>query len=458
MIAEPEIYAIRLGYGLSQLEPPPETIGDYLESVKRAGPNGSIKGAAELRKLHNDYATQGKLAADGNEEAGRLAKELRREFASIRGNLIRLRVARAVGDRAGFGERLVQFWSDHFSVSARSLVHSAFMAAYAEETVRPYIGGKFADMLFAAETHPAMLMYLEQSGSIGPNSEIAVRQRQRRGRERGLNENLAREMIELHSLGVGADYTQTDVRQLAELLTGLNYNVNREEIFVPAMAEPGAETFLGRSYGGDEAATIDDIRTAIHDLATHDATAQHIARKLAVHFVSDNPPQELIDRLAGAFRDSNGDLSVVNATLAEAPELISHFRQKVRQPFDFIVAGMRSLGIVERNVMAFKGGQLKNTIINPLGQMGQPLIDSRGPDGWPEDAASWATPPGLAARMNWAFNAPANLRRVLPDPREFMTTALGRTASEALQWAVPKAESRREGIAVVLASSDFNRR
>lgn len=458
MAAEPEIYAIRLGYGLSPLHPPVGDISDYLESVNRARPKSRVDWLDKLRHMEIEYAASNKLRLrrDSDKVAQEQYKNIRGKLRDINFEFAQSRLARAAGDRAGFGERLVQFWADHFTIRAGNPVHTALTATYAEDTIRPHIGGKFSDMLFAAETHPAMLLYLEQNQSIGPNSSFAVRRRGKR--QVGLNENFAREMIELHSLGVNAKYSQKDVHQLAELLTGLRYIRDKEEIFEPKIAEPGAETVLGNSYGGEGEATLNDIHAVIHDLATHDATASHIARKLAVHFVSDNPPQTLTDRLTAAFKDSCGDLSVVNAALVESPELISCFRQKVRQPFDFIVSGLRALGISERNIMALRLGQVNQLLLIPLKYMGQPWAAAQGPDGWPEDAENWATPPGLAARMNWAFEAPGKVRRVLPDPREFINTTLGSTASEALQWAVPKAETTQEGVAVVLASSDFNRR
>lgn len=457
MLSEPDIFAIRLGYGLSPLQPPAENISDYLQSIKRAErPHSDLDWSDKMRKISIEYGKQNRLRRDGDMAAAERFQQLRKEIRDINYDFRQSRFARAVGDPAGFGERLVQFWADHFTIRAIGQIHAIFTSLHVEDTIRPHIGGKFADMLFAAETHPAMLQYLEQNRSFGPNSRRAVNVKD--GRKFGLNENLAREMIELHSLGVNADYSQKDVRQLAELLTGLRYKRNEESIFAANIAEPGAEIVLGKRYGGDGKASLDDIRAVIHDLATHEATASHIAHKLAVHFVSDDPPQALTDRLAAAFRDSGGDLSVVNKTLAESPELLGCFRQKVRQPYDFIVAGLRALGVTERNVMAMKLGDVNRLMLTPLRQMGQAWASARGPDGWPEEAGNWATPPGLAARMNWAFNAPGLVRRVLPDPREFIHTALGGTASKSLQWAAPKAETTREGVAVVLASSDFNRR
>lgn len=300
-----------------------------------------------------------------------------------------------------------------------------------------------------------MLSYLDQQRSIGENSRAA---RQRAGRQVGINENLAREMIELHTLGVGAAYTQQDVRQLAELLTGLSYDPRSDRMFRPVRAEPGAETVLGKSYGGKGRAAIADIRDVMRDLARHEATARHIARKLVVHFIDDDPPQPAVDRLAQVFLDRDGDLPALYLALAQSPELESHFRKKVRQPFDFMVSSFRATGFGRRRVMGFTLSHMRNQVMSGLSAMGQPWALPRGPDGWPEAAGAWATPQGIAARIDWATRQLPKLHPELPDPRDVLTQALGSTATEPLAWAVPKAESQREGLAVVLGSADFNRR
>ncbi|MCG6111716.1 MAG: DUF1800 domain-containing protein [Paracoccus sp.] len=327
-------------------------------------------------------------------------------------------------------------------------------ASLVQEAIRPHLAGRFADMMVAAETHPAMLRYLDQARSLGPNS---IEARTNPDKPAGANENMAREMIELHSLGVGGAYEQGDVEQLALLLTGLTYNPRQPGVFRPARAEPGAETVLGDSYGGGKA-RIDDIRAVIEALATHPDTARHLARKLAVHFVADDPPAALIERLSGVFRDTGGDLGAMNLALAEASELRDSFRTKMRQPFEFLVASLRALGLDGAGVRALSGRDRQALLMQPLAAMGQPWAAPPGPDGWPEPAAAWASPQGLAMRITWAMTHPATLSRPLPDARAFLRTTLGDTASEALAWAVPRAESQAEGVALVLASSDFNRR
>jgi uncharacterized protein (DUF1800 family) len=203
---------------------------------------------------------------------------------------------------------------------------------------------------------------------------------------------------------------------------------------------------------------LEDIRAMIDDLAVHPDTAGHIARKMAVHFIADDPPQGLVDHLVGVFRDSGGDLGAMNLALAAAPELATRFRQKLRQPFEFLVASLRALGLDGERVRSMRPRHVQARLLRPMAVMGQPWAAPGGPDGWPEAAGAWISPQGLAMRINWALTHPSELAGALPDPRRFLADALGAAASEPLAWAVPRAESRAEGVALVLASADFNRR
>ncbi|WP_405406375.1 DUF1800 family protein [Paracoccus sp. Ld10] len=450
-----EMAAIRLGFGLSPHLTPPADAGRFAASVAAAGPGGPDAVTLDRVRAWQDRGLDlGAAARAGDDGARDRDVAYRRRLGGVYRATIQDRFARAVDEPSGFGERLVGFWADHFTVTGGTVYWNLMTEAFVQDAIRPNLNGRFADMLLAAETHPAMVRYLDQDRSVGPNS---VRARRNPDRILGLNENLAREMIELHSLGVGADYSQQDVTQLAELLTGLAYHPRHPGVFRPVQAEPGAETVLGVSYGGRKA-SLDDIRGVIADLARHPATARHIARKMAVHFVADDPPQPLVDRLAAVFDETGGDLGAMNLALAQAPELGQQFRQKMRQPFEFLVAAMRSLGVDGRQVRALKPGQLQRLLLQPMTAMGQAWGNPAGPDGWPEAQAAWASPQGLAMRITWALSAPAVLADPLPDARVFLRTALGDTASEALSWAVPRAESQAEGVALVLASADFNRR
>ncbi|MFV0303048.1 MAG: DUF1800 family protein [Paracoccus sp. (in: a-proteobacteria)] len=454
-VSFPELAAIRLGFGLSPLMAPVGTVAEVLDSVTAAGPDADAVSLDQARTIAQRLSELGKMRKAQQAGAEDTYDALRRELALLPMIDLRRRLARAVAAPAGFGERLVQFWSDHFTVRGNGGATYPLRIAFIDEAIRPHLGGRFEDLLIAANTHPMMLTYLNQSSSFGPNSPVAQKNR---ARNLGLNENLARETIELHTLGVNAGYDQDDVRQLAELLTGLIYRPGRDERFIPNQAEPGAETVLGKRYGSKAPARIEDIHAVLTDLARRPATARHLARKLALHFVSDQPSRALVDDLAAVWHESGGDLPQVYAVLVQHPDLATDFRQKVRQPFDYIASALRALGLSGAAVTAIEPKRLRNEIGGAMARMGQPWYQPVGPDGWPEPASAWITPQGLAARIEWSLKMPARLTDPLPDPREFLQTALGQTVGEALNWAVPKAESAREGVAIVLASNEFNRR
>lgn len=452
-MSNPDIAAIRLGYGLSPRMPAPDDPALLLQSVvqSRAPDGWTTELAAQAQ---NDFSDSRKQRASGDIPDAAF-KQIGAALNDLRLSTLRRRVARALDAPAGFGERLVQFWTGHFATHARNAPGHVLAAAMVDEAIRPHLAGRFADMMAAADTHPMMVTYLSQAGSVGPNSVFA---RRRPDRSVGLNENLAREAMELHSLGVGAAYGQADVRELAELLTGLTYSSRGPRRYRAEAAEPGTETVLGESYGGPGTSGMDEICRALGDLAVRPETAAHLARKLAVHFVADDPPGDLVAALQATWQDSGGDLAQVNAVLVEHPAVAAGFRQKARQPFDYLVAALRALGVDGATILALDPPQTNQILWGPLVQMGQPWAQPRGPDGWPEPAAAWITPQMLSARIGWALRLPARLVDPLPDPRAFLGQALGATASEPLSWAVPRAESVREGVAIVLASSDFNRR
>lgn len=422
----------------------------------------ALRGADAMRAAHPlpDLATQNARVADlraarkaqneGDSEQTRAATRAAQEvLAQAEVAAAQTLVARLVDAQDALRERLWLFWADHFTVAPRDAPARALVAPFLDEAIRPHLTAPFARMLTAATTHPAMLVYLNQAQSVGPGSELG----QRRGR--GLNENLARELLELHTLGLGGGYRQDDVRQLAELLTGLALRDGGVMAFDPRIAEPGAETVLGRRYGGDDMAAI---RTVLADLAVHPATARHLARKLAVHFVADDPPPALVADLADVWAATGGDLAAVTAALVQHPRAADAPPAKVRPPIEFLAAALRALGVTGDEIRALPLPRARAVLIGPLRAMGQPWQTAPGPDGWPETAADWITPQGLAARLDWAMRLPATLRPDLPDPVALADRALGPAAPPALRRAVARAETRRDGVALVLASAEFNRR
>lgn len=428
-----EAFAIRFGCGLPA---GPTRLGQTDQAV-RTWPGVTL---ADLRPVVQAYR-----AARKADDAGQV-KALQREADALALRGATAILARAVGSDDPYRERLVAFWADHFTVAAKNRIERPLSSILVDEAIRPHVDGRFADMLTAVTTHPAMLIYLNQEASFGPGSVKGKRQK------KGLNENLARELLELHTLGVGAGYGQADVRQLAELLTGLSVGAEGFA-FDAKRAEPGAETVLGARYDGKGMAPILQV---LQDLAARPETARHLAGKLAVHFVDDTHDPALVDDLAAVYQASGGDLRHLSEALAAHP--LAATGVKARQPFDFLVASLRALGVGPDVILGLEQRAFRRLILQPLQAMGQPFQQAPGPDGWPEAEADWITPQGLAARITWAMQAPERLVRPLPDPRGFVTTALGARAEEQLVWAVNAAESARDGVGLVLASPEFNRR
>lgn len=456
---DPEMAAIRFGCGLSPSLPAPRSADEMLsrlagpDHAARAFPMPGYEVALDNRRKVR-AARRAYKAATVDAERETLKQEMRQarraafqDGATWFGQTL---LRRALAED-GFRERLAAFWADHFTAAGRSGLMRDAHALYAEEAIRPHVAGRFADMLRAAETHPMMLAYLDQRRSTGPNSRRAAR----RGEKTGLNENLAREMLELHTLGVGGPYTQRDVRQLAELLTGLTYT-RRGMRFRPGMAEPGAETVLGRDYGGGKA-RLEDIFAALDDLARHRATAAHLSRKLAVHFVSDTPDAGLVADMTARFLETDGNLTELYAAMLAHPAAWMAEGGNVKQPMDFVGSALRALDIGPRHMPLDRLGRMRGLFLGPLELMGQSWGRPGGPDGWPEADGAWITPQRLAARLQWAMTVPFRLRGVLPDPRDFVAVALGGRASDAVRFAASAAETRAEGIGLVLASPDFQR-
>ncbi|NSX56110.1 DUF1800 domain-containing protein [Parasulfitobacter algicola] len=386
-------------------------------------------------------------------EVGRRARdrvvELRKQVWRQRLDWLRASLARGIGADHGFRERLTWFWGDHFTAEGKNGVTRHMASSYAQGAIRPHVGGYFADMLKAAVTNPFMLQYLDQIQSAGPNSRAAVE------KNRGLNENLAREVLELHTLGVNGPYGQADVYDLARILAGLTYSHNDGFRFREFLQEPGEKTVLGKRYGNP---SLQDVHAVLDDLAAHPMTARHIARKLAVHFVSDTADAELIDHMSAQYLASDGYLPDVYQAMLIHPAAWATDKPNVKMPFEYIVSALRALGVTSDQIMQAKRKDVRRFVDVPLQVMGQPWEQPGGPDGWPEQDSAWITPQGLAGRIQWAMMVPQLILSDLPDPRDFVLTALGKTAPEQVKFAAASAESQWEGVGVVLASAAFQTR
>lgn len=379
------------------------------------------------------------------------------------------RVAQSIGTDRPFYERIVHFWSNHFAVSAQKAQVNAGVAAFEKDVARPHAVGRFETLLVASSQHPAMLAYLDNISNIGPNSPAAARLRavaERRPRApTGLNENLAREILELHTLGVNGGYGQADVTNFAKVLTG--WGINRRAAqeagrdgsiaalsardlfqFTPFAHEPGAHVVLGRAYADQgERQGLEVLET----LARHPSTAKFIALKIAKHFVADEPPSSLVVKLETAFKRHDGDMAKVFGALIDADEAWDPQPQKYLRPEEFMFATLRGLNIhdfpVER--LAFS-----------VEAMGQRPFSPPGPDGFADNADFWLSPDFVWRRAEWAMLIARNVANVAKDmqPNRVGQALLGPLLTAPTAEAISRAESPAQGLALLLASADFQRR
>ena len=383
--------------------------------------------------------------------AGMLRQEIGQDFGA--------RLKLAATTEASFRERWATFWANHFTVSATKLVTATIVGPFEQEAIRPHVFGRFEDLLVAAETHPAMVTYLDQAQSIGPNSPAAeflkrggARLQPVANRTVGLNENLAREILELHTVGVAGGYSQADVTEFARAMTGLSLaGPGRGSggvgaaIFRPQAHEPGARMVMGVRYDQDGQA---QSAAVLADLAAKPQTARFVCAKIARHFVADEPPAALIARLEAAWMSSRGDLSRVAEALVAAPEAWAPQAGKFKTPYEFVVSSYRAAGVQPQAV---------EKVLPVLTALGQKPFSAPSPKGWPDDAPSWAAPDAIVKRMQFAqgFAALAIGDR---DPSLLAREALGVRLSAETAQAVARAESRPEGLALLLMSPEFQRR
>ena len=372
------------------------------------------------------------------------------------------RLAAAVATPTPFPERLVHFWANHFAVSADKQTVIGFVGNYENEAIRPHIMGKFSDLLIAAVQHPAMLLYLDQAQSFGPDSPFATRVRNRsNGQSPGLNENLAREILELHTLGVRTGYTQADVTAFAKALTGLTVaGLGRgggqrlmpadaepgATLFIAPLHEPGAQTVLGRRYDAAGAAQAEAI---LRDLAVHPATARHIATKLARHFTGDEPPAALVDRLAADFVKSGGDLASLYRTLMASPEPWVAAPSMFKSPWDWTVSMLRALKIPALGE--------KQNVAAMFTQLGQPIWRPGSPAGYDDKVATWAGSAGLMQRVELASRIAGRIGDRV-DARQLAPLVLADALNPETGQAIARADSPGQGIAMLFASPMFLRR
>jgi uncharacterized protein (DUF1800 family) len=413
-------------------------LADYLETVRGLRMNG-----------------------DGKDDAAKPEMKAARKMARVAGReayvaLVGARMNAALTTPAPFVERLVHFWANHFAVSADKLAVIGAAGLLEVEAIRPHVLGKFSEMLMAVEQHPAMLLYLDQAQSVGPDSPIGARVAARGKRKIGLNENLAREILELHTLGVRTGYTQADVTEFARAMTGwtvagvtrgpmqrfLGNAAPGDFAFVPQLHQPGDRTIMGRRYA--EGAW--QAKAVLLDLAAHPATATHIATKLARHFTGDVPPPALVERLANAFLTSDGDLPSVYRVLIDAPEVWAA-APKFKSPWDWSVSALRAVGVT------LIDGQQAAAMLT---QLGQPVWRPGSPAGFDDVDATWAGPDALFRRVETAGRLATRGGGL--DARRTAEVVLAGSMTPATASAITRCESPAEGLALMLVCPEFMRR
>ncbi|WGS00215.1 DUF1800 family protein [Bradyrhizobium sp. ISRA443] len=357
------------------------------------------------------------------------------------------RLQRGVVADCGFVERLVVFWSNHFCISAnKGALARMWAGSFEREAIRPHVLGRFADMLQAVEQHPAMLFFLDNQQSLGPDSRAGI------NRHRGLNENLAREIMELHTLGVGGGYTQDDVTSFARVITGWTFAGRKGQLGAPGSFvfnanahEPGPQLVLGKTYAQNGIAQGEAV---LSDIARHPSTARFIATKLARHFVADDPPPALVTRLQDVFTKTGGDLKALATALVQSDEAWQAPLTKMRSPYDFLIATGRLLARTPDDPGRY---------LNGLNVLGQPLWTPAGPNGFPDTSAAWAAPEGLKLRLDISAQLGATLGDRL-DPRDLLELVAAEAASAETRRTVERAESRQQALALLLMSPEFQRR
>ncbi|PDT69879.1 hypothetical protein CO683_08955 [Bradyrhizobium ottawaense] len=376
---------------------------------------------------------------DGGEAGGRRHSRSR---ASDLPAGSKLRTEAALTADIGFAERLVWFWSNHFCISANKI--QSMSGAYEREAVRANALGRFVDLLLAVEGHPAMLFYLDNLESMGANSTAGI------NRNRGLNENIAREIMELHTLGVRTGYTQDDVISFANVMTGWTLvppgadpQHGGEFTFNPRLHEPGGQTVLGKRYEQED---VEQGRAVLRDLAAHPATATHVATKLARHFVTDAPPPTLVEQMTKSFRETDGDLKQIAIAMVSSDEAWRAPPAKLKRPSEWVVGMVRATGITQVDPVLYTGGQQL---------LGEPLWRPSAPKGYPDDEASWID--GVGRRLDVANNFAERISG-MADPQAIVEDVFASEIAAEVKQAVGRAESRQQALALLFMSADFQRR
>ncbi len=359
---------------------------------------------SRIAALFRDVRAQ-RVQQQRDSSAGRAARmsadavSTRRELQLTYNEVAAAKIARAAVSERQLYEQMVDFWENHFSVFQGKGQTRLYIPSYDRDVIRPNATGKFRDLLGAVARSPAMLFYLDNAQSIADSSHrtLAANQRRRlgRGRGRGLNENYARELMELHTLGVDGGYTQQDVVEVARALTGWSIDPQQGVfLFRPQAHDADEKTVLGVPLAGGRG--VEDGEQVLDILAKHPSTARYITRKLVVRFVSDSAPTALVDRCSGVFSTSDGDIRRTLSCVVTSPEFFSRaaYRSKVKTPFELVVSAFRAVNAVPDNTPR---------VAQTVARLGQPIFGRQTPDGWPDTAAEWLNAGAMVNRVNFGI-------------------------------------------------------
>lgn len=454
------------GWLRAQLEgPPPVVTGDGLPSTAEIL-GASIEGRGREPRRAGERPSRAEArrsAASGDGAVARRVAEILRDHRAIYAAEVDARTRNGVETERPFVERLTHFWTNHFAVSVDKLAVLGIAGAFEREAIRPHVLGRFVDLLLAAERHPAMLIYLDNTLSVGPGSAAARLVAVRGGRELGLNENLAREILELHTLGVEGPYTQDDVTRLAEVLTGWSVGgANRLPprlaerlgtsdakpgafVFRAALHEPGAKRLLGKRYPDAGEAQGEAV---LRDLAAHPSTARFVATKLARHFIADDPPDAAVERITRTFLETDGDLPSVYRALIDAPEAWREPLAKYKTPSDYVFSALRGLDVP---ASAGRGEAASFELL------GQRTYAPGSPAGWPDRSDDWDGASALLKRIEWADALAARIgsrRRAAA----LAPHLLGATLTAQTRTAIERAATAEQALTLLLVAPEFMRR
>jgi uncharacterized protein (DUF1800 family) len=456
MTTRGHIAAIRFGYGLRQGETPPADPAAWLEAqIASPGPPAEGIGVSDAIRIRTEAEAERRAAQLAAQQAAQQAGQQTGQqagqqavaqagqarpdpLAEIRRADSRAWAERRLTSAETFRERLVDFWLNHFTVSRRHGVAGLLVGPMEREAIRPHLTGRFADMVVAVTRHPAMLVYLDNHISIGPGSPAGQRSR------RGLNENLAREVLELHTLSPAGGYTQGDVQELAKILTGWTAAMGAEPfnfVWRPEAHEPGEKRMLDRTFE----AGPNSQAAALRFIATRPASYRHIAVKLTRHFIADDPPPEAIHQVETALNRNRGELAAAYRALIALPQAWEPALTKVRTPIDYVLAAARAVGF-----------DRPDPVLGAMGALGQPLWTAPQPNGWADVAEAWAAPEALMRRVDWAYTFSSRFGGA--DPAAVAETALGPLARAETVAAMRGAGSVRDALTLLFGSPEFNHR